>query len=108
MIVQLIIGLQLFWFRSAGFRSAGVAVEEETIVDFGLEWMDKLANEPEDALEDNDEEIAGMEDDAMEANDAEGAGIEEDMEDPVSEMFGMGEFMDLIMTFLAGEIRHDS
>ena len=80
-------------------------------MDFGLEWMDKLADEPADNMEDNDEEGAGMEDDAMEDNDAEdAAGMEEDM-DPVqnmSTMFGFGEFMDLIKTFLAGEIRDDS
>ena len=47
----IIIGLQLFCFRSAG-----IGVEDETIVDFGLEWMDKLADEPADDMEDNDEE----------------------------------------------------
>ena len=106
MIVEKIIGLQLFCFRSEG-----IAVEDETIVDFGLEWMDKLADEPADDMEDNDEEGTGMEDDGMEDNDVEGAEMEEDMEDPVqdlSKMFGLGEFMDLIKTFPAGNIRDDS
>eukprot|EP00091_Calanus_sinicus_P010056 TRINITY_DN23396_c0_g1_i1.p2 TRINITY_DN23396_c0_g1~~TRINITY_DN23396_c0_g1_i1.p2 ORF type:complete len:117 (-),score=51.69 TRINITY_DN23396_c0_g1_i1:113-463(-) len=100
--------------RGAGhveYRSAGIGVEDETIVDFGLEWMDKLADEPVDDMEDDDEEIVGMEDDAIDDNEVEGAGMEEDMEDPVqdlSEMFGLGEFMDLIITFLAGEIRDSS
>ena len=106
MIVEKIISLQLFCFRSEG-----IGVEDETIVDFGLEWMDKLADEPADDMEDNNEEGTGMEDDDIEDHDAEAADMEEDMEDPVqdlSKMFGLGEFMDLIMTFLAGDIRNDS
>ena len=100
------------WFAIIFFRSAGIGVEDETIVDFGLEWMDKLADEPVDDMDDdNDDEDAGMEDDSMEVNDAEGVEMEEDMEDLVQDlltMFGLGEFVDLIKTFLAGDIRDDS
>ena len=76
------------------FRSAGLQVDEGATIDFGLEWMDKLADAPADMFEDIDEEDGGMEE-------------EEEVEDPVQsmkEMFGLAEFMDLIKTFLAGEI----
>ena len=77
------------------FRSTGLQVDEGATIDFGLEWMDKLADETADVFEDIDEEDAGMEEE------------EEEVEDPVEamkEMFGLAEFMDLIKTFLAGEI----
>ena len=54
--------------------------------------MDKMADEPAEMFEDVEEEDAGM---------------EEEVEDPVQSMkdiFGLVEFMDLIKTFLAGEI----
>ena len=64
------------------FRSTGLQVEEGATIDFGLEWMDKLADQPADIFEDIDEEDAEMEE-------------EEEIEDPVQamkEMFGLYEF----------------
>ena len=77
------------------FSSTGIQVEEqkESIADFGLEWLDKLVDEPEENLEGMDEE-----DDMVE---------EEDATDPVQtlkEMFDLSEFVDLIKTFLDGNI----
>ena len=59
-------------------------------MDFGLDWMDKVVEEPED-MEDVDEEGVEME-------------VEEGQGRTLEEVFGLGEFMDLIQTFLRGGI----
>ena len=85
------------------FSSTGLGVEDETIVDFGLEWMDKLADEPSESedMEDNEH------DKCMMHHHEEGAEMDEDVDDPMqglTELLELGEFMDLIKTFLAGGI----
>ena len=76
------------------YSSNGIQVEEqkEAIADFGLGWMDRLVDEPQEDIDD------------MEQGDDE---VEEKIEDPVDtlkQVFELSEFVDLIKTFLAGEI----
>ena len=76
------------------YSSNGIQVEEqkEAIADFGLGWMDRLVDEPQEDIDD------------MEQGDDE---VEEKIEDPVAtlkQVFELSEFVDLIKTFLAGEI----
>merc|ERR1712013_574935 len=76
------------------YSSNGIQVEEqkEAIADFGLGWMDRLVDDPQEDIDD------------MEQGDDE---VEEKIEDPVDtlkQVFELSEFVDLIKTFLAGEI----
>ena len=78
-------------------------------MDFGLAWMDKLVDEPDVMEEDEDnssdmEENSDMDEDEEEGGEAEAA--EEQGHDQALEQLlsCLVEFMDLIKTFLQGEI----